>query len=317
VGTLRINGQYGFTFVVRTFAKEFTTGYLQTLFSSNVDMREALRHPVLVAPIAYAFTDVDRTHQPSFVYPYIVGKTISAMLNGTGQLFFHQKQLIIIGVLSAIRFLDSMHSFHGNLNTNTSIVDVKLRPRLISYGLARIASQFRKIIAKIVGVARGDPEFQAQEITGDRCSSPQADGVLLQKLFSDSAPSTPPKSAEIAGLSVSEDPKARPTFAELAEDVSSVGAVGDSMLAYIESLLVCSPIEEAAQQRRIALSDRQPPADPWASGDQHATDLIELFDLPEPDGAPRALLSGQSHKDYEVHWFETQSDTSYTESDSF
>jgi hypothetical protein len=190
-GMLRVNGWSGVMFVVKTFAKEFITGSLQ---SSIFDMQEALRHPVLVAPIGYTFTGVDRTHRPSFVYPYIVGKTLSAMLNGTNQLFFHLKQRNIIGVLHAMLFLDSIHSFHGNLNTDTTC-----GPRLISYGPSRQADVF-------------------------------AFGVLLQKLFSDSAPSTPPKITEFAGLCVSEDPKARPTFAELAEDVSCAGAAADSML---------------------------------------------------------------------------------------
>jgi hypothetical protein len=72
------------------FCKNLTTGHLQALFSSIFYLQGALRHPVLVAPIGYAFIDSDRTYRPSFVYPYIPGKTLSEMLNGTIQLIFHQ-----------------------------------------------------------------------------------------------------------------------------------------------------------------------------------------------------------------------------------
>jgi hypothetical protein len=156
VGMLRTNSWFGFTCVVKTFAKDFTTGHLQTLFSSIFYVQEALRHGALVAPIGCALIDVDGTSRPSFVYPHIPGKPLSKMLNGTHQLIFHQKQFIIIGVLHAMLFPDSIRSFHGRLNTDNLVVDLKLRPRLISCGLTRIATTG--------GVARGDPEFQAPEI---------------------------------------------------------------------------------------------------------------------------------------------------------
>jgi hypothetical protein len=63
----------GFTFVVKTFAKEFTTGHVQTLFRSIFYAQDAPRHPALVAPIGCAFIDVDRTYRPSFAYPHIPG----------------------------------------------------------------------------------------------------------------------------------------------------------------------------------------------------------------------------------------------------
>jgi hypothetical protein len=99
---------------------------------------------------------------------------------------------------------------------------------------------------------------------------------------------------------------------------SSVGSARDSVFAYTESLSVCSPTEEAAQQRDIddiEFSEPQPPADPRPSGDAHATDLIE------PVRAPRVLFSGESHEDYVryqkelevifVSFFPEWTDTSY------
>jgi hypothetical protein len=105
-------------------------------------------------------------------------------------------------------------------------------------------------------------------------------------MLSDSAPSAPPRISELPGHCVAENSENRRALADIAADVEWVGAVGDSVLAYIDSLSVCTPKEESAQESEIALLEVEPPDDPQPS------------DLPEPDGAARPLFTGESHKDY-------------------
>jgi hypothetical protein len=75
---------------------------------------------------------------------------------------------------------------------------------------------------------------------------------FLEKPFSDSAPSTPARISPLAGDCVAEDPEKRQAVAAIALDVSWVRTVGDSVLAYIDSLTVCTPREESAQESKFA-----------------------------------------------------------------
>jgi serine/threonine protein kinase len=249
-------------FVVKTFPKEFDTPRLHYIFSALFHVYETVRHPVLVAPIGYAFLDADQTYRPSFLDPYIPSQPLTKFLDGTDQLSFEQKQVIILGVLHALLFLGSaVCSFHGNLNTDSILLDPGLQPHVISYGLTKIAKE--------VGVARAEPEFLSPEIYNGGTPSSEGDvfafGILLKKLFSDSADSAPPRISQLVGDCVAENPENRPTLAVIAANVSWVGAVGDSVLAYIDSLTVSTPMEKYYQESEIALLEMEPPDDPQPS----------------------------------------------------
>jgi hypothetical protein len=48
----------------------------------------------------------------------------------------------------------------------------------------------------------------------------------------------PPKTNELGGYCAAEDHETRPTLADIAADVSWIGSVGDSVLAYADGLKV-------------------------------------------------------------------------------
>jgi hypothetical protein len=166
-------------------------------------------------------------------------------------------------------------SFSALCSVSTApLLDERLQPHreahVISYGLTKIAKGRRSRPSRL----------RLSVATNLQRRTP------FTALFSDSAPSAPPRISELPGDCVAEDSENRGALADIAADVSWVGAVGDRMLAYIDSLSVCTPKEEFAQESEIALPEMGRPDDPQPS------------DLPEPDGTVRPLFSDESHEDY-------------------
>lgn len=227
------------------------------MINREITIMVYIKHPTIIKFYGYSLTDFRGDKNVTIIMELFKNGSLSDCLSkikkGQNVSNYNNtaRQIILIGIARAMKFLHQHCILHRDLKPGNVILDERLYPRIIDFGLSKFFEP-----GKVASITKqcGTPIYMAPEVIEDNVYNEKTDvyafGILMYEVVTDQIPYPPYQRGDMADykfkknviekdyrpvfsidvkksiqelieLCWSKEPKKRPTFSELFDKLTS------------------------------------------------------------------------------------------------